>query len=508
MRTEKAFKNIIIALSGQIIGMILSFFTRSIFIKQMTEELLGVNSVFANLLSILSLAEMGIGSAITFSLYEPLAKKNTKKVAAIMNFYKFVYRIVALIVIFFGISIVPFLRFIIKEEISNLYLYYMLYLISTIISYLCAYKRTLLIADQNSYISSLYHNAYIILLNIFQINILIYTRSYFLFLIIQIILSFLENLLISWIADKKYPYIVNNKESLENSDKKNIFKNVKALMMHRVGSIVVTNTNVILLSSIVSIKAAAIYANYRLIFSGLTIVLTQIYSNLTASVGNLLVNNQKEYSYKIYKATIFVAIWLYGGISICLYTLLNDFIKIWIGNRFIETKVYIFILTIHFFLMGIREPTNIFKNAYGLFWNDRYKALIEAIVNIIFSILFGIKFGAVGIFGATLLTTLTIPFIIEPYVLYKYYWNKPLGCYIKIIIRYFFIIFVVGLILNIISNYIIVTGWFSFIVKGIIIFLLTNLLIYIFVYKKAEFELVREKIKVIVNKKILKRNSE
>lgn len=178
MRTKNSIKNIIVALIGQIAGIILQFLTRRVFISMMSQELLGVNSVFANLLAVLSLAEMGIGSAITFSLYKPLAEHDNKQIASIMTFYKHVYRIIAIVVLLFGAAIIPFFPLIIKEKIDGLLMYYVLYLTSSVASYLCAYKRTLIIADQKSYISSIYRYSYIVILNITQILLLKRYQNY------------------------------------------------------------------------------------------------------------------------------------------------------------------------------------------------------------------------------------------------------------------------------------------------------------------------------------------
>ena len=172
-------------------------------------------------------------------------------------------------------------------------------------------------------------------------------------------------------------------------------------MMHRIGSVVVTNTTSMLLSAIVNIQAAAIYANYKLVYSGINTILTQLYTSLTASVGNLLIEADKEYSYKIYRTIIMVSYWIYGSVSICIYILLNELIQVWIGSIYVESTLYVFLLTASFLIIGVREPTNIFKNAYGLFWNDRYKAVAEAVLNLLLSFILGYKLGVIGVLVST-----------------------------------------------------------------------------------------------------------
>ncbi len=501
MRTKNSIRNVIVALSGQIIVILLSFVSRRLFVISMSETLLGVNSVFANLLSILSLAELGIGTAITFSLYQPLAEDDIESIQAIMNFYKQVYRVIAVVVAGLGTCFIPFFPYIIKETIPNLYLYYILYLSSTVISYLCSYKRTIIIADQKSYISSFCRNAYLVMLNITQIIILLLFRSYVGFLVVQIVLSFLENIVISKIADKMYPYLNNISIALSKEKKNRIYKDIRALMMHRIGSVIVTNTDSILLSALVNIKAAAIYANYKLVISGINTLLVQIYSSLMASVGNLLVGKNKEHSYKIYETIQMITYWIYGTCSICMFVLLNDLIGIWVGKRFEETACYVFVLVANFFILGVREPTNIFKNSCGLFQNDKYKALIESIVNIILSLALGIKYGAIGIFGATLISCLVVPYWIEPYVLYKNYWKKPLIDYFVYSLKQISIVLFVGIIINYFGSFVKVHSWRRLVGKSVVIFIFTNILFLLFYIRTSEFKILLNKGKDMLKSK-------
>lgn len=489
MRTKNSVKNIVVALIGQFFGIILQFISRRVFINMMSTSLLGVNSIFANILSILSLAEMGIGTTITFTLYKPLSEGNHEEIKSIMLFYRNIYRVIAILVSLVGSSIVLFFPILIKENIPNLYLYYFLYLASTVVSYLCAYKRTLIIADQKTYISSLYRYAYIIVLNIAQILVLIYTRSYILYLIVQIVLSWLENVLISKHVDGLYPYLKEEADTLSDIKRKEIFKNIKAMLFHRIGSVVVTNTDNILLSAIVGLKSVAMYANYQLVFSGIKTILTQVFSSVTASVGNLMVEKEKNYCYRLYSSITMITYWIYGVISICLILLLNDLITVWIGDKFIESISYVYILVANFFVLGIREPTNIFKNSVGLFWNDRYKALAEAVLNIILSIIMGIFMGAKGIFLATLISCIFIPFWIEPYILYKDYWGKPLNMYFRMIFKYIVFLILVLFPQYYIANLFVVNSWLELIVKSVVIFVVNNILFLLFVYKSEDFKL-------------------
>ena len=484
-------RNILAALTGQILGILLQFVSRKVFIAMMSEDLLGVGSVFANILSILSLAELGIGTAIAFALYQPLAEGDQAKVTAIMAFYQKIYRAVAGGVLLLGMLTARFLPYMIREPVMHLRLYYYLYLASSVLSYLCAYKRTLMIADQKSYISSAFRCSYIILLNVVQIFILITTQSFALYLTAQVLLSFAENVLISLCADRMYPYINRKGSGLSKAEKNEIGKNIRALFFHRTGSVAVTGTDSILLSVLVDLRAAAVYANYRLIFSGLNTILTQLFSAVTASVGSLLIERDMDYNYKIYRAILMLSYWLYGVTGICLIVLLNDLITIWIGGNYTETPGCILILVVHFFLTGVREPVNIFKNALGLFWRDRYKPLAEAVFNLILSIALGVRFGAAGIFGATILSALLIPFWVEPYILYKHYWGKRLSEYFRMVLRYLLPLVCIGGLLAALAGSFAAADWPQLVIKSALIFAAANLLFLCAVYRTYEFRFVK-----------------
>lgn len=486
-RTGNSIRNITVALIGQSVGIILQFISRRVFVDSMSTDLLGVNSVFANVLSMLSLAELGVGSAITFSLYKPLAENDTHQITAIMNFYKWMYRIIAIVVTICGICFVPFLKLIIKDDIENLTIYYFLYLSSTVISYLCAYKRTLIIADQKGYISSIYRYSYIAILNVTQIVVLLVFHSYVLYLVSQIILSFGENLLITQKADQLYPYLDDTSAKLSDKEKKGYFKNIRAMLMHRIGSVIVTNTDSVLLSALVNINAVSIYANYKLVFSGLSTIMNQLFSSVTASVGNLLQEKNTNHAYDMYKTIEIMTCWIYGVVSICLMVLFNDFIGLWVGEKFIERQDYVFILIEVFFIYGIREPTNMFKNALGLFWNDRYKAVAEAIVNIVLSIVMGKLWGARGIFVATIISAIMIPCWVEPYVLYKHHWKRKVSEYFALIGKQIGVIFFIGLVLTYGLSFVGVSSWTGFILKAVICFVTANLLYVLSICRTNEF---------------------
>ena len=286
MRTRKSVFNLVTAVVGQVISLFLSLIARMVFTRYMAQEYLGLSGLFTNILSVLSFVELGIGPAITFSLYKPLAENNTEQVKSLMYLFKRAYQIILVSGVFF----IPFYPFFIKDisGVTNLDLIYLLYVANTGISYFFSYKITLIIADQNQYIRNFVHYGVLFITNIAQIVILIFTQNYILFLICQVVFTFSENLWLSYVADRKYPYLKEqNINKLSRDELQPIVRNIKAMVFHKVGSVVVSSTDNLLISKFLGLAISGLYANYALILSAINTILAKVFDAVVASVGNL-----------------------------------------------------------------------------------------------------------------------------------------------------------------------------------------------------------------------------
>ena len=401
MRTENSIKNLIYAFSGQAIGIIVNLITRFVFIRFLAQEYLGIDGLFTNLLSILSLVELGIGPAMTFSLYKPLAQKDEKKIGALMNLYKNSYNVVGVLIIIIGLAITPLLPMFINQmpNIQEINVIYILFVLNSGFSYFYAYKRSLIIADQKKYIATFYRYLFFVILNICQIVILMITKNYLLFLVAQILFTVIENIAISKKTQQLYPFLKDYKKGkLEKETKKEISKNIVAMTIHKIGGVVVKSTDNIILSKFVGLTPVAIYSNYYLIINAVNTVLMQVFNSITASVGNLNVTENKKKLTDIFEKIFFVNFWIYSFSSICLYILLNHFINIWIGNNYLFSVSIVTIIVINFYITGMRNTVLTYRDALGLYWQDRYKAIFESIINIVASIIFVKMFGTFGVF--------------------------------------------------------------------------------------------------------------
>lgn len=488
-RSEKSIKNVMVALVSQGVGLLISFIARIVFIRTLGAEYLGLNGLFSNILTILSLAELGVGEAITFCLYKPLAQYDRSKCKMLMQFYKKIYIIIGIIILVLGISITPILPFFIKKmpDIKNINIIYILFVINTASSYFISYKRNLIIADQNRYIATIYRYTFYFLLNVLQIIYLLLAKEYIGFLIMQILNTIVENIFVSKKADKMYPYLnENEKIQLDEETKNEISKNTKAMMMHKLAGVVVSSTDNILLSKYISLTAVGVYSNYYMIINALTIIYNQIYNSILASVGNLCVNADKAKKNIVFKKLDFLTFWLYCFSSICLLCLINSFIEVWIGNKYLLSLDVVIIIVINFYINGMRKSILTFREATGLFYKDRWKGIIESIVNLIVSIILVKMYGMFGIFLGTAISTITVCCWIEPFVLFKYGFNLKLKDYFKDYFKYLLITLSLGTIMYYICSLIILPSKIlNLIIKLIICFVLTNIIMYI-IFKNNE----------------------
>lgn len=495
MRSKSSAKNLVVALIGQAFGLIISFIARIIFVKFLSDEYLGLNGLFTNLLTMLSLVELGVGSALVYSLYKPLADGDNEKVKSLMDLYRKAYNIIGGVVLIIGILFIPFYRYLISEvpSISHLDFIYILFVLNTAISYFYSYKRSLIICDQKRYIATIYRYVFYFLLNVFQIIVLFLTHNYILYLITQVVFTWLENICISIKADKMYPYLKDkNIKKLDKKELNTISKNVRAMLFHKIGGVVVNSTDNILISKLVGLIAVGMYSNYYLITSALDTITAQFFNAITASVGNLGACTNSKKVKETFNTTFFLNYLIYGVITVCLLILFNPFIEVWLGKKYLFDFGVVLVITICFYLKGIRKTCLTFKDALGLFWQDRYKPIIESIINLVASIILGIKYGVLGIFMGTIISTVTTSLWIEPYVLYKYYFKENIIDYLYRFIKYTLVVVLTYLIVQKIVILISINGILGLLIKGVVSLILSILIMTIVFIKTNEIKHVKK----------------
>lgn len=328
MRTKKSAINMATALISQFIIILLGFISRRVMIDSIGVEYLGINGLMNNILTILSLAESGIGTAMVYALYKPLADNDIPKIRALMNFYKNSYRALATFTALLGLSILPFLDFLMKgNTIENSRIIYLMFLFSSVCSYLYSYKVSMNNADQNKYLSTIFNTVTQILVLIVKVLILYITKNYILFLAIDISSTIVKNIIFSRMMDKRYPYLKDkSKVKLDDESRKSLYTNIKALFFGKIGYILSTCSDNLVISSMISLSTVGLYSNYTTLTSSVTGFVGIFISSIGASVGNLMAMESKDKVYEIFNITKFINFWLYGFSSICLFCLAEPFI--------------------------------------------------------------------------------------------------------------------------------------------------------------------------------------
>ncbi|MER0122282.1 lipopolysaccharide biosynthesis protein [Streptococcus sp. ZJ93] len=425
MRLQNAIYNSASALILFVLKLVMQFVNRTLFIKFLGIYYLGLNGVFSNILGMLALAELGLGTSIVYALYKPIAENKKEKIVAYMNLYKKVYKFIAIVILLLGLAVYPFLPSVL--QVSSLSFeentIYFLFLMNSIMGYLLfSYKRSLFIARQENYIVSWLDFSLYTVLSICQWLVMIFFRSYVLVLVLTICATVISNLLIAFLANKRYPLKNVKADVLTKSEKKSLKKNVLGNLVGNIAGFVVFSTDNILISSFISVTTVGLYSNYVIITNAFTKLISQIMESQTASVGNLIQTSSSDKVYEVFKRYQFANFVISYMVSVLIFLLMNPFINLWLGSDFLFSQRIVLILSIYFFIQAYRYSGFILYGGYGLYWESRYKPVAEAILNLLLSLLYLLyfKMGIEGILLGTICSTLLTNTWFEPYVIFKY----------------------------------------------------------------------------------------
>lgn len=431
MRTKNSILNAIAAFLGQCLSIIIGLISRTVLISTLGITILGLNGLFTNIISMLSLAELGIGTAIAYNLYKPIAENNIKEVNMLLRFYAMIYRTIGVLIFIIGIGLLPFLKYF-TEGVSESYAItiFLLFVINASISYFFSYKRTIIFVNQKNYIITSLHYLLFIILNIIQIILLLLYKNFVLYLLLQICFTLLENLLITVIANKLYPYIkVKSPYKLERERVKKLFLDVKAAFLFKFGRLLISNGDLLVISTFLDLALTGIYSNYILLIGSVTSILTQIFNAAAASIGNLSVLSDKDKKNSVFLQLVLINSWFISLSTVCILVLINPFIRLWIGEKFLLDTNVIILFSLVFFLNGTRLILNTFRDSMGLFRYLQYRPVFEAILNIMLSIILVNYFGITGVLLGTAISSFVFLWF-EPQIMYKYILNSSIKEYI------------------------------------------------------------------------------
>lgn len=488
-RTKNSIQNVKTGAIVQIINKLMAFVVRTVFIKILNTEYLGVNGLFTSVLSLLSFAELGIGTAIIYNMYKPVAENDIEKIKSLMKLYQKAYNTIGTVVFALGLCIIPFMDFIIKDapNISeNLIVIYLLFLFNTASSYFFTYKKSIISAHQKESVINNIDSIFYLLKSLVEILFLILTKNFIVYLVIQIAGTFIENVVISLKANKMYPYLKEkNVKKLAVNESQSILNNVKSLVIYKFGGVIMHGTDNILISSLVNVGTVGLCSNYILIINSVKTIIFSALNGITASVGNLNAVGSSKQKEKVFYQITFVNYIVYSFCAVAFIVLLNPFIKVWLGKNYVLGMSVSISLAVSFFIEGLRNPGYTFRTTLGLFQKGKATPYIGAITNIVFSVILCKFFGVAGIFMATSIAQLVSYVWIDPYLIHKYAFKTSVRKYIKRFVLYASILILNILVSLGVASFIDISGLLGVILKAIAVCIIPNT-INIIIFRKTE----------------------
>ena len=458
----------------------LQFISRTVFIYCLGEEYLGINGLFSNVLGVLSFAELGIGTAINFCLYKPVAENNIEKIKSYMWYYKWAYRTIAVIITIIGLALIPFLNVLVKDpgNVGNIVIYYLIYLFNTVTTYFVSYKYSLVNAEQKNYI---YTNVNLIISTstiIIQVIALVIWKNFLIYLLVAAIFGVFQKIFICIYFNRLYPYLKEkNIEKLTKHEKSILITKIKALVIHKIGDVSVHQTDNIIVSAFVSTKMVGLLSNYNLFISTVSSCINVLFNSVTGSLGNLVATESKEYQYIIFKRYRFIGFWFFGFTSIALGILMTPFITLWIGKKMVVAPVVVNLLVLDYYM------------------------IVQAIVNLIASIGLVKVIGLPGVYWGTLIQG-TLSSVLKPILSYKILFNRSSKYYFIDSFKYLSaVVAVYGICYSLQKIVMSQITIMSFGIMIIIVVIVPNIIFVMLFFRREEFKYLLSLIKKSLKKK-------
>lgn len=505
-RTQNAIRNIIFGGILRIYQIVVPFIMRTVMIYCMGVEYLGLNSLFTSILQVLNLAELGVGSAMVYSMYKPITEDDDKTICALMRLYRTYYRAIGLVIAVVGIGLTPFIPKLIKSDLPaglNIYILYWLNLSATVLSYwLFAYKNSLLQAHQRIDVTSKVTLLTNTLQYIIQIFVLVVLKNYYIFVIVMLATQAMTNVVTSIVVSKMYPKF----KPIGKLPKKMVISinhRIKDLFTSKVGAIIVNSADTIVISAFLGLTMLAIYQNYFYILSAIISIGTIIFSACTAGIGNSLIVESKKKNFQDLNKFTFMISWFSGFCTVCLLCLYQPFMDIWVGKNLKLEFSAVICFCIYYFVYEINQLLNLYKDAAGIWHEDRFRTLITAFTNLIMNLII-VQFW--GIYGVILSTVLSTLFVGMPWLLHNLFTvlfsKTELLPYLKRLVLYVIVTTVSCLISYIICVPIHLKGYTLLIVRLVICCIIPNMIFFLSYRNLSEFSESIAMVKRILKNKL------
>ena len=488
-RTQNAIRNIFFGMLLRLYQTIMPFAMRTVMIYTLGVEYLGLNGLFASVLQVLNIAELGISGAMTVSMYEPIVKNDTKKLRGLLSLYRKYYIFVGLIILGMGLLLLPFLPHLISGEIPqgiNIYCLFLMYLTSTVLSYtLFSYRSSLFEAYQRNDMISKIQIGSSTLQFALQIVFLLIFKNYYLYIIVQFMVQLMNQFLLYVYAKKVYPdlYPVDD---LDKELQKSITKKIKDLATARFGSIILHSSDTIVISMFLGLAVLAIYQNYFYLITSVCSFIAAILYGVLAGIGNSLVVETKEKNLHDFKKFTFIIAGIVCVCTNCFLCLFQPFMELWMGVERMLPFSMVILFCIYFFLYEYNQLFNLYKDAAGLWHKDRFRPLITSLANLFLNI---VLVQYIGIYGIILSTIISMLFIGMPWLLHNLFstlFEQKMGSYLKELLKYLLATLLSSVLSYVFTSLLALHGVLALIVNGMIA-VGVSCVVFLFFFRKNEY---------------------
>lgn len=455
-RVSKSLKNAKIGVFFFILSIFVQFFSRKIFLDNLGDSFIGLETTLRSILSFLNLAELGIGTAIGFTLYKPIFDNNHKEINKIIALLGILYKKIGYFILVIGVIVSLFFTLIFKEtDIPLALIYFCFYtlLVSTLLSYFVNYHLSLLAADQKGYITQRYAQSLNIIRVILQVIVALYLKNFYLYIVLELVFNLIYSIIIRHKVKQEYPWLIINYKQKKEVIKEypEIIVKIKQVFFHKMSSFVKNGTDNILIAALISLESVAFFGNYQLIFLKLGGLVKMAFQGTGSAVGNLIAENNDNNTKKVFWELIAIQFFIAGFFSIIIYHVMDSFIILWLGEKYVLSSSILSLMIANFFMVQISSPIERFKNAYGLY-SDTWAAAAEAIINLGISLVLGRMYGIAGIMLGTLISMFLIVVLWKPYFLYKNGFKKSVFLYWQGLIPIIIVFCASAFMVNYISN--------------------------------------------------------
>ena len=501
-RSKNAINSIIFGVIYRLVITLCPFIIRTVMLYVMGVEYLGLSSLFTSLLSFLSLAELGVGSAMVYAMYKPIADEDDDAICALLNLYKKLYRIIGTVILVVGLILLPFIDNLIKgsyPDAINLYILYAIYLANTVVSYyLFGYKQSILMAYQRQDIISKISMIVQLLMYVFQIAVIFISRNYYAYIILLPIFTVITNFVNSYIVDKNYPqYKCRGRVPKEKTDE--IKKNVYALIGTKLSSTVLHSSDNLVLSAFVGLTMVAMYGNYYYILNAVAGFVTIVYTSLTAGIGNSIVTEDPEKNYDDFNRLTFMNNWLISWCTVCLLCLMQPFMKIWTGEELMFSTTVVILFAAYFYIYLINKVVLTYKDAAGMWRQDFWRPYVVMAVNLALNISTVQILGVYGVIFSTIVSLfIAVPW--STHVLYKYLFKRSARPYAKNFIVNAFVAAAACAITYFVCSLVNINDILNLLIRAVICCVVPNLFMLLVFWRTQNFKKSVVKVKEMLSR--------